>query len=125
MKLFDRAKTKILVVEVEPGRRIPDLDEDSRQAVVSLAHHPGFRYLMAKLKFERAVLQSKLVKERHSDIADVAYLQGGVHWLGWLEDFVRKETQSVLNRHQDASHAEELAFKEAMAAYEEVGKPKI
>ena len=80
-------KTKIehhyTVVEVEkkPLQETPE----SVAAVKSLEDHAGFRWLLNKLKFQAARLESEFKNTRHKDLREVDFLQSGIHWCGWLQ----------------------------------------
>lgn len=86
-----KPKEKLLIVEVEKPREIPDLNDESRDAVLSLQHHPGFQYLLARLKVQRHALQARLQKDRHSTMKDVEFLQSGVFWTDWLQAQISRE----------------------------------
>lgn len=75
---------QIKVIEVEK-QTVPELDGASALAVASLANHPGFQYLLAKLKFQRAALKDSLEKTRHKEMRDVEFLQSGANWCNWLQ----------------------------------------
>ena len=77
--------TGLKVIEVEKYA-VPDLDPASAAAVATLGKHPGFQYLLAKLRFQRAALREALVKTKHKEIRDVEFLQSGANWCGWLEE---------------------------------------
>ena len=90
-------KTSIKVVELEKQPGVPELDSASAVAVASLQTHPGFQYLLAKLRFQRASLKEALVKNRHKDLKDVEFLQSGANWCGWLQEQV-EHAIGVVNR---------------------------
>jgi hypothetical protein len=78
--------TGIKVVEIEKVA-VPEMDKaGAAYSVASLRGNPGFEYLLAKLRVQRALLRESLVKNKHKDIRDVEFLQSGANWLGWLED---------------------------------------
>lgn len=81
--------TGIKVIEVEKST-VPELDKGGAYAVAALKGNPGFEYLLAKLRAQRALLREALVTQRHKELKDVEFLQSGANWLGWLEDQLNK-----------------------------------
>lgn len=121
--MFTKTKTVEVpvVVELEPQKRIPELDETTRQAVLALSTHPGFQYLLARLGVERAALESQLKRLRHSSIREVDALQLGIFWAGWLEDQLRRETRvqkSIPTKRLNPE--EDSAYQAALSAYKVV-----
>lgn len=110
------------VVEIERPREIGALDKEVAQSVASLQHHPGFTYLLAKLRYQRSALVSHLLKSRQSNIVDVEFIKSGVAWCSWLEDQLN-QALGVVNRPApaEASPDEEAAFKEVHRFLELVG----
>ena len=78
------------IVEIEKSSHLPELDSASAGAVVTLREHPGFNYLLAKLRLQRSLLQASLGTKRHKDIRDVEFLQSGIVWCGWLQEQLEK-----------------------------------
>ena len=76
----------VRVVEVDRGQRVPPLDADIAKSIQALQGHPGFLYLLAKLKFHRSVLRDQLATTRQPAMSDVLMLQSGVAWSGWLQN---------------------------------------
>ena len=74
-----------MVVEVEKGSRVPEMTPEVARSIGTLQGHPGFQYLLAKLKFHRAVLQSQHNTVRHKTVADGVVFQAGLAWSGWLQ----------------------------------------
>ena len=83
MKWFKR---KPLIVEIEKPRALQPLDPETAKSVAILAEFPGFQYLLAKCRFQGAILKSTLDKQRQRSLDDVAFLQAGIAWCGWLEN---------------------------------------
>lgn len=119
MKLFSKspvAKTvEYQVVEVEKPR--PLLDADYKNSVPSLAGHPGFIYLLNKLKLERAKLKKYFEENRHADLRSVDFIQSGLFWTNWLE------TQLAASKAVPtaANLLESEAFSEAQSTLDLVG----
>jgi hypothetical protein len=81
-----------LVVEVDRGQRPEVPGKDLRESIIALKLHPGFDYLLRKLRFQRAYLEAKLRSEHHKEIREVDFLQSGIGWLNWLESQINFET---------------------------------
>lgn len=79
------APPEIRFVEVEKAVRVPEMNEDIAKMVGSLQSHPGFIYLLNKLRFHRAILQAQLAGNRQESMTDVVMLQSGCAWSGWLQ----------------------------------------
>jgi hypothetical protein len=73
------------VVEVEKAQRVPEMNEDIARSISTLQSHPGFLYLLAKLKFHRSVLKETVATNRQESQLDTVILQSGVAWSGWLQ----------------------------------------
>jgi hypothetical protein len=74
-----------LVVEIPAPRQIPQLDKDVASSVATLQGHPGFQWLLQRLRIQRAQLQSALSSQRQATLTDVEFLQSGIAWTCWLE----------------------------------------
>lgn len=115
------AKTVFKVIEIEK-QTVPELNGASAMAVASLATHPGFQYLMAKLKFQRAALKDALEKTRHKTLNDVEFLQSGANWCNWLQIELDKAVSIVNNPKPRVARAYELeAFEQLKGNVELVG----
>jgi hypothetical protein len=73
------------VIEVEKAQRVPPMDADIARSIQTLQSHPGFLYILAKLKFQREVLKTQVATTRQASMEDVIMLQSGVAWSGWLQ----------------------------------------
>ena len=72
------------VIEVEKKHPLTETSE-SIEAVRTLEDHPGFQWLLSKLRLQASRLQSELLQGRHKDIREVEFLQSGIQWCGWLQ----------------------------------------
>ncbi len=113
-----------LVVEIEKPYVLPELDQGSAAAVATLGSHPGFQYLVAKLKNQSALLKSTLAKKRQDSIRDVEFLQSGIVWCDWLEDQVHAAT-TMLNAKRpeprDPRPAERETFERLLSQIDVIG----
>ena len=90
-----------------------------KEAVASLTHNPGFKFLLNKLEHVKAYLNRELVTGKHAEMKDVLYLQAGLYWAGWLQDELTKsQPKNPLHEPYDAQFD---AFNAAEAALEVVG----
>ena len=111
---------EIRIVEVEKPRPLAELSEEAASTIASLAGHAGFQNLLARLRYQRFVLESRLKLSRHDSLKDVEFLQAGIHWSKWLEDELQKATNSIEARvKQVPTEAEHQAL---VAAMELVGQ---
>jgi len=111
------------VVEVERPRPLTDLKKmkDGEAAVASLEGHPGFQFLLAKFKIQRALLERTLRSQPASDLVSICNLQQGCYWTGWLEDQLT-QSKNRLERNSEAATAEELKlFNQIQSAMTKVG----
>jgi hypothetical protein len=92
-------KPDFKIVELERVPNVPELNNTNAAAVAALRDHPGFQYLLAKLRLQKALLQTTLSTKRQASLRDVEFLQSGIVWCGWLEDQVSKAV-GIQNRPQ-------------------------
>lgn len=89
--IFGKKKSAVpQVVEIEMPRRAPIFSNEIKESLASLAGHPGFMYIVDRLRFEQAVLATKLKNERHENLRDVEFLQSGIFWTNWLKSQLDK-----------------------------------
>lgn len=114
---------KYQVVEVDKPRELAHTDLETRKSVASLALHPGFRYLLAKLKTQKKFLEGQLISTPHTSIRDVHQLQAGIFWCGWLDSQLKYETALSEPKLPVSATQEELdAFAQVNAQLEIVGQ---
>ena len=111
------------IVEVEKfTQRFPEETRDQQESVQTLAAHPGFVFLLAKLHHQRAALESQLKHSHHNDIRAVEFIQSGIFWSSWLENQLSKATTGIGPGPQPASPEEDRLYREAQALTELVGR---
>lgn len=112
---------KYKIVEVKERKNI-EWDKNTKDAVATLTSHPGFIALMDKLALQRQSLQSRNNTQVKKDLREADWLQAGIHWLGYVAEFVDKNTNlKVQPRQMDAYEEELRAFQEIDAQIERVG----
>lgn len=106
------------IIELEKPRPITDLTKakDSDSAVASLAGHPGWDYLLAKFKIQKALLERTLHSEPPTDINRIMHLQQGIYWTGWLDAQFSSSRSRVLQKSTLANAPELAIFAEIEAA---------
>ena len=114
--------SKIVAVEVERPRPPLASDDEIREAVLSLQHHPGFQHLCNKLRWQRHMLETQLRNTRHASITDVEFLQSGIAWSRWLDDQIASEIKFQGRRvATELTAPERDALAAVKSAYEEIG----
>ena len=107
------------IVEVEKPRDLSKVDPEAKKTITSLAAHPGFVFLVAKLKTQGYLLETQLKNNRQDSLRDVEFLQSGIYWTNWLKQQVDKEVYGVKESNvQEASKTEQDAFEELQSALE-------
>lgn len=114
-------KPEFKILEIEKAQ-VPPLDAASAASVVSLQSHPGFQYLLAKLRVQRAALKHALETQRQKELKDFEFLQSGANWCNWLQvqlDEAVKLTQQPKPRNATAYERE--AFEQLRSQLDVVG----
>lgn len=119
---FLKPKTEYKVLHVQALERPAEPNKDIRDAVATLAGHPGFQWLLTKLRYQKAVLESKLHTERYDNIQDYHLLQSGIIWLKYLEDTVDREITHVTKPVEDIPKSFRPSIEDLRRHIEFVGK---
>jgi hypothetical protein len=120
MNFFKRFK-QIQFVEVPKG--LPQLDHAGRLALAGLAEHPGFNYLINRIRIQRAALESGLKYGQHQNMNDVLALQSGIRWLTWVENQFLLAVERPSQKAPRDPNADELeALQNALSFIEGVGE---
>lgn len=116
-----KRRKPLKLVEIKAPVNVP-LTPEGRRAVATLKDHPGFHYLLNRLRLQRATLEAALITRPHTEIADVAYLQAGIRWMNWLESqFTLAVEHPSDAKSRDANSLEEEAMKAVLNSIEGVG----
>lgn len=119
MNLFRR---KIKLVQVEVPKDL-GISPEGRRSLASLKDHPGFIYLISRLRLQRAALESALKFSKHENFERVLDLQAGIRWMMWLENQFLLAIQHPDREESRDPNAEELeALALALANIEGVGE---
>lgn len=114
----DLPKRQIQIVEIDKGTRVPPIDEGVAQSIKTLQSHPGFQYLLAKLKFHREVLKNQLSGSKQASMEDVMLLQSGIAWSGWLQNELDRAIDFKTSAPQAPSATELSIFEESQRQIE-------
>lgn len=119
--MFKKLVEKYTIVEVPQPKPQPP-DPEAAKSMLTLAEHPGFLYLVNKLKLQRHLLESKLKNDRHAKLGDVEFLQSGIFWTNWLEQQVNEQVyQARAPKAVPATNYEEELFRKVQDQLEVVG----
>lgn len=116
-KLWDKLfPTKFIAIEIEAPRNAGALSDESKESIKTLAFHPGFLALTARLKTQRSLLETTLKQTRLASIQEVEFLQSGIFWTKWLESQVAAQVHQVQKAAATEFSTEELQALEAIKA---------
>jgi hypothetical protein len=121
--MFWNKKPQIVykVVEVKAPRKSQAWTKETKDAIGTLAHHPGFIALVERLDLQRQLLKEKCATQFHKDLMELAFNQAGVFWLGFMQDTISKATQVGPRTPVDPFEEELEGFKQLDAQIERVG----
>jgi len=122
MKLFKREpEHHFHIVELDKATRLPELTEDLKNSLRTLALTPAFQYLMQRFAFKKATMESTLREGFKLDEQQLRYCQAGIYWAGEIERDIQLLTQEV--RPQRAPQVDELEqFRKINRSIELVGQ---
>jgi hypothetical protein len=122
IKKFFTPKVIYKLVEVKAPLQRVQWDNNTREAITTLAAHPGFVALQQRLMLQKAQLETTLTRSVHKDLRAIDYLQAGIFWSNWLQDQIEKATVKGSSRQVNDAYDEELrAFQAIDAQIERVG----
>lgn len=106
--MFKPFKTKLHVIE-SPSPR-PELTDATLLSLKHLPHNDGFKFILASLRFEKAVMLDKLVQADNPD------LRADVRAINRLEQKLSAWAQMEPKKSRPAISEEEAIFKKVSAA---------
>jgi len=109
-----RRKPVYQLVEVEKPRAALQEGTELRESIATLSGHPGFVYLITKLRYQRYLLERKLKESRFPTIQDVELVQSGIFWTNWLEDQVNTAVNRIREKATTAATETETSVFEAI-----------
>lgn len=114
-------KPKYQVIEVNKvGRPSNEVSRDDWRA---LGAHPIFQELVGRLKAQNEILRSRLAATRFADLNDLAYVQSGIFWTGWISQEIARLTAEPPKPELPPFDAEEAEFNKINELLERVGVP--
>lgn len=108
-----------LVVEIPAATHLPAVD--ATEVLTSLKDQLGFRYILHQLRNATAYVEAKLLGTRHTDLTAVAYLQGERAGLRFVENYIRRMTETKPDAMpRSAARNEQQVFEQVRSQLEEV-----
>lgn len=111
-------KNAPLVVELTNSSRPEPPSKELRDSVLTLRFHPGFQWLQANKRFQRAVLEAKLHQEKHDNLREVDRLQAMIAVLNWDAHQIEVEAGRSETSKKPASLDELDLFKQISSSIE-------
>lgn len=121
--MFTKTITEVdyKVIEAEAHGPLPTLTPELKDSLRALQGHPGFQYLLHRLALERAVLRSSLETGFRLTEREMAHLQGGIYWSGWLVNTSKHLTSVPKAPERQATNVEADLFARTSEALELIG----
>lgn len=114
-----RQRISPLVVEVPAPTHIPGVE--AVEALVALKDQLGFRYLLHQLRNASAFVETQLLANKHADLAAVARLQGERAGLRFVENYIRRMTETKPEREaRPAARSELQIFEQVRSQLDDV-----
>ncbi len=111
---------KSLIHKHLPHTYRPLSNEDSA-AILTLAHHPGFKALMKLLERQQDELRERLITSR-LEIRDVDSLQAGIAWLGYFKNELhRRIERDEAPSRKAAKNGLDEEFRNALSRIDKIG----
>lgn len=118
MNLFKR-ETKL--VEIEKGTKLPQMNADLRESLKTLQHNHAFNYVLMKLRFQKAMVQSYLNEGFQLSEKEIRYLQAGVYWLNFIEHDIEQMTKAPAAPISETPFDVQSEFDKVHANLEKIG----
>lgn len=100
MNLFKREVKEIHhyhTVELPANSKLPELTGDLRESLKTLFLYPAFQYLLQRLRFQKAAMETALREGINLTETQLRYLQAGIFWAGQIEKDISVLTQASAN----------------------------
>lgn len=114
-------KTPPTIIEIEKDSKLPEMNGDLRESIRTLEYHPGYNYLIQRLRHAKSVMNAQLREGMELTETQLRYLQAGIFWAGWLENEQLSLTKKVTQRPQSLGEAEE--FEKLQGSLDLIGIP--
>lgn len=110
MKIPFLPAPQIILLEIPPGTKLPEMNNDLRDSLRALQSTPAFQYLQTKLRLQKAQLQRSLNEGFQLEEKEIRYLQAGIFWLGHIESDIAAATRAPHLVSRTPSRLEEEEF---------------
>lgn len=123
MSWFSKAVNSIeyKVVEIERETKLPPVTADLRESLKTLQYHPGFQYLIHKMKYEKAALAKYLHEGFNLTEKELHHLQAGIHYIGWIEAELGRLAAAPVSVVRSAAQEEREVFDRMRSSIELIG----
>jgi hypothetical protein len=119
--MFTKREVEYKIIELDKALKLPELNEDLKSSLRSLALQPAFQYLVQRFRLKKAAMESTLREGFKLDEQQLRYCQAGIYWAGEFERDIKQLTQdSVPTRAPVRDELEE--FRKVSQAVELVGQ---
>lgn len=81
------------IVEVDRGTKLPELTNDLKESLKTLALTPAFQYIMQRFRAKKAAMETTLKEGFKLDETQLRYCQAGIYWAGEIERDLQTLTQ--------------------------------
>ena len=88
--------------------------------LATLPENPGFQYILARLRAQKALLKNAHENTRYEKLEEVHMLQAGIFWAGWLEAEIGRLTKKAAAVEVDTTEFEADAFAQVDSMLERV-----
>ena len=114
MKIFQTKTptpiTKYKLLEVERISPLPELNAELKESMRTLQLHPGFNYILSRLRLTKSGLQHQLQEGFELPERDLHRIQAGIFFAGWLENELRRLTSTPSRPVRDLTDSEAESF---------------
>lgn len=96
MKWFEKEEKEVIkyqIVEVKEGSKLPEITADLRESLKTLQYSPAFNYILMRLRFQKAAMETSLREGLQLDEKQLRYLQAGIYWASQIERDISALTQ--------------------------------
>lgn len=102
---FFKRETKVItqVVELPASTKLPELTGDLRETLKALQFNPAFVYLVQRLRFQKAGVETALREGIQLNETQLRFLQAGMFWLAFLEKEIASLTHTSGNTPRPAT----------------------
>lgn len=109
------------IVEVEKGTKLPELTGDLKESLKILPSQPAFNYILQRLRFQKAAMETTLREGINLTEVQLRYLQAGIFWSSQIEKDIHLLTQAP-SLQRTAIPDEQVSFETLQRAVELVGQ---